>query len=123
MYSIPNNNADDGEEINEACSEIDMLLCARESHVRFAQGLLHGSAEPTNSDKQSDGNEGPNIRENYRYSHDCENNGGVNKLTNKKKPQLVLRRHGSNDPSSATRLAGRVDCNQSAMAGFAAALC
>ena len=48
MYSLPNNNADDCEEINEACSEIDMLLCARESHVRFAQGPLHGSAEPTN---------------------------------------------------------------------------
>ena len=28
-----------------------------------------------------------------------------------------------NDPSSATRPAGRVDCNQSAMAGFAAAPC
>jgi hypothetical protein len=26
-----------------------------------------------------------------------------------------------NDPSSATRPAGRTDCNQSAMAGFAAA--
>ncbi|SRR6266481_4267306 len=29
--------------------------------------------------------------------------------------------HRPNDPSSATRPAGRVDCNRSAMAGFAAA--
>jgi len=35
--------------------------------------------------------------------------------------ELIALAHTSNDPSSATRPAGRVDCNLDAMAGFAAA--
>ena len=94
---IPKNDADDCEKINEARTKIDVLLCSRESHVRFAQGPLDWSAESANSDKQSDGDEGADVGENERDSHDREDENDVNKLTNKKQLELALWRHGSNE--------------------------
>ena len=97
VYRIPKNDRDDCEEINQTSSEIDVLLCACESHVRFAQGSLDGSAKPANGNQQSDGNENANVRENDRNGYDCDYDDDITKLTNRKKLQLVLRRHGSNE--------------------------
>jgi hypothetical protein len=94
VYRIAKNDADHCEETNESRTEIDMLLGARKPHFCFAQGPLDGSAKPANSDQQSDGSENANVGPNDRESHRCEDDNDVNKLTNKKKLQLALRRHG-----------------------------
>ena len=101
--SVPQDQSDDGEEVNKARTKVDMLLLECESNVCLAKRLVEGFAQSSRGDEQNDCNQRAVVSEADDEGEHKHEDDDQNELTNQEKLQLAMWRHGSNENKMSHR--------------------
>ena len=92
--SVPKNETNRCEKINQAGPKIDMLLRQRESNISFMKRSLDASAQASGGDEQKNRDERSIVWEADGNRENKHEEDGIGELANEEKLQLALWRHG-----------------------------
>ena len=94
--SVPKNQTNCCEKINQTGTKIDMLLRQLEPNISFTERSLDAAAQASGCDEQKNRDERTIVWEADGNRENENEEGGIGELANEKKLQLALWRHGSN---------------------------